>query len=129
MLDNPWQVDSIDAFLCFKCPECLFNSKEEEIFQDHAVENHQSSLVLFGKTPLKKELDESFVILEEEPNISDYLKDEDDRKDYSQFVSTSEIKKVPKGVDTIENHNFKKEVLKRLTCVWIAMKLSQKGAN
>ena len=36
MTENPWRVDSIEEFACFKCPECVFYSKEEPIFRDHA---------------------------------------------------------------------------------------------
>ena len=46
--DNPWQVDSVKVFSFLKCPECTFDSKEEEIFEDHAVENHPLSYVLFA---------------------------------------------------------------------------------
>ena len=49
-MDNPWKVDSIKAFSCLKCPECLFNTKEEDLFQDHAVKNHPSSSLLFDKS-------------------------------------------------------------------------------
>ena len=48
-MNNPWKVDSIQAFSCLKCPECLFNTKEEDLFQDHAVKNHPSSSLLFDK--------------------------------------------------------------------------------
>ena len=37
---NPWQVKSIQEFSFLKCPECAFDSKEEDTFQDHAIENH-----------------------------------------------------------------------------------------
>ena len=47
---NPWQVDSVQAFVCLKCPECTFDAKKGEIFRDHALENHPLSFVLFGKT-------------------------------------------------------------------------------
>ena len=59
MTENPWDVDSIQAFSFLKCPECIFDTKEEEIFQEHAVENHPLSFVLFGKADLKEE-DEDF---------------------------------------------------------------------
>ena len=48
--DNPWHVDSIQTFWFLKCPECNFYSKKEEIFQDHAIENHPKSWELFSKT-------------------------------------------------------------------------------
>ena len=50
MENNPWQVESIQEFSFLKCPECIFDSKEEDIFQEHAVKNHPLSFVLFGKT-------------------------------------------------------------------------------
>ena len=46
---NPWEVDSIHAFSCFKCPECAFFGQEEYSFQNHALEYHPLSFVLFGK--------------------------------------------------------------------------------
>ena len=50
MSENPWQVDNIQAFWFLKCPECPFDSKEEKIFQTHAILNHPLSYVLFPKT-------------------------------------------------------------------------------
>ena len=49
-MENPWQVDSVEAFTYLKCPECIFDAKEEKMFQNHAVENHPLSKVLFGKS-------------------------------------------------------------------------------
>ena len=53
MNDNPWQVDSIQEFSYFvsyyKCPECSFDVREQQVFQEHAIENHPLSYVLFGK--------------------------------------------------------------------------------
>ena len=49
MFDNPWLVESIHDFSFFKCPECVFDTKEEEIFEDHATENHPLSFGLFGE--------------------------------------------------------------------------------
>ena len=54
MVNNPWQVDSIQAFTFLKCPECNYDTKQENDFKDHAVDNHPLSSVLFSKT-LKKE--------------------------------------------------------------------------
>ena len=48
MMDiNPWQVESIQAFYFLKCPECAFDTKEENYFHEHALENHPLSLVIF----------------------------------------------------------------------------------
>ena len=51
-MKNPWQVDSIEAFVCLKCPECYFTSKQDDLFQDHAVQSHPLSQVLFGMIEL-----------------------------------------------------------------------------
>ena len=60
---NPWQVDSLQDFLFLKCPECTFDTQEEENFENHASENHPLSFVFFGKTFMKEEnvnLEESY---------------------------------------------------------------------
>ena len=47
MSNNPWLVDSAQAFLFLNCPECTFKSKEEKTFEHHAIKNHPLSCVLF----------------------------------------------------------------------------------
>ena len=49
MSNNPWEVESLQAFLFLKCPECTFDTQEEDFFQSHAVGNHPLSVVLFGQ--------------------------------------------------------------------------------
>ena len=49
MAGNPWLVDSLQTFWQLKCPECTFDSKEEDIFKYHAVTKHPLSLSLFAK--------------------------------------------------------------------------------
>ena len=61
---NPWQVESIQDFSFLKCPECTFDTKEEDTFQDHATENHPLSFALFKKT-LKDECFEHLYTIEE----------------------------------------------------------------
>ena len=65
MNSNPWHVDSIQEFSCLKCPECMFFTKEEFDFKDHAMENHPQSFELFGKY----ENEEEMTITEEGPVI------------------------------------------------------------
>ena len=48
--DNPWQVESMEAFYCLKCPECMYFTTDDNQFYNHAVENHPLSFVLFGKS-------------------------------------------------------------------------------
>ena len=49
MAGNPWHVESILAFYYLKCPECEFDSREENNFVHHAKEYHPQSNVLFGE--------------------------------------------------------------------------------
>ena len=48
---------STKAFLYLKCPECAFDTQEEINFEYHALENHPSSFVLFGKTLKEEKID------------------------------------------------------------------------
>ena len=50
MSTNPWQVDSIQEFTFLNCPECVFYTKQEKYFEDHAIEKHPLSSVLFRKS-------------------------------------------------------------------------------
>ena len=47
MDDNPWKVDSIQAFYLIKCPECTFDTKKETLFQEHAFDQ-----IELTKTPI-----------------------------------------------------------------------------
>ena len=55
--NNPWLVESIEAFSFLKCPECKFDTKIENFFQVHATENHPLSFVFFGKTLNENDFD------------------------------------------------------------------------
>ena len=44
---NPWEVQSIYDFNFFCCPECIFQSKEEILFQEHALQTHEQSKTFF----------------------------------------------------------------------------------
>ena len=57
MESNPWQVNSIDAFNCLKCPECMFFSQAEIDFKDHAMKNHPLSNAFFDKFELNSLLE------------------------------------------------------------------------
>jgi len=54
MVNNPWEVESLQAFQFLKCPECTFDTKEENFFQMHAVNHHPLSIVFFDETCKKK---------------------------------------------------------------------------
>merc|ERR1719203_641976 len=55
---NPWQVNTIQEFSYYKCPECTFEIQEEQFFQAHAVENHPLSYVFFGKNNEEEEFND-----------------------------------------------------------------------
>ena len=57
MTQNPWNVDSIEAFTFLKCPECNFDSKEFDNFRDHGIENHPMSFIFFQKQLKEEPLD------------------------------------------------------------------------
>ena len=79
MSENPWNVESVQDFWYLKCPECFFDTQEEDIFQLHAVENHPLSHWLFGVT--KKELKEPKI--KEEPTEEN--EEYDDNRDYNDY--------------------------------------------
>ena len=85
---NPWLVDSIEAFYCIKCPECDFDTKEEIVFQDHAVENHPLSFVLFGKS-------EENIVDSSAQDYTDFYETENEDLDYNA-VEDQQSKKVIK---------------------------------
>ena len=90
MDDNPWYVDSIQDFLFFKCPECIFDAKEEDIFHDHAIENHPMSFVLFGKTPKEENFGEYSEYLPLDININTPENDYE-QTDIKEDLSTGKI--------------------------------------
>ena len=69
MESNPWNVDNIVAFYCLKCPECPFYTKEETSFQNHALDDHPLSQILFGKC--KAHCDIPDLPINEEENSSE----------------------------------------------------------
>merc|ERR1712051_182234 len=62
MGENPWQVHSIQAFSYLKCPECTFDTKKEDTFQNHATQNHPLSYVLFTKTIKKEDFEDPLTL-------------------------------------------------------------------
>ena len=42
MAQNPWAVQSIQDFYFLKCPECDFDTKEENLFENHAKDHKES---------------------------------------------------------------------------------------
>lgn len=48
MTFNPWNVDSLEAFTFFCCPECDYKSRTSRSFEGHALKNHPMSYTYFG---------------------------------------------------------------------------------
>ena len=38
---NPWDVDNLDVFCAYHCPECPYQDQNKNEFQNHAVSNHE----------------------------------------------------------------------------------------
>ena len=57
--DNPWQVESLDAFYYLKCPECSFDTMDPDFFEIHATDNHPLSFTFFGQNYKEAEFDEN----------------------------------------------------------------------
>ena len=90
-MDNPWQVDSIQAFLYLKCPECVFDTKEEKNFINHALDNHSLAFVLFGKNEVDPDALIDTVQAFDKKDTENYLQEEND----SNFVEVNHIKEEP----------------------------------
>jgi hypothetical protein len=80
MTSNPWQVESIQEFSCLKCPECGFDTKEENLFENHATENHPLSFVFFVKKLNEEEFNKNVVKEEPISDSSDMEENGDDEK-------------------------------------------------
>ena len=93
MTDNPWQVESIQAFYWLKCPECPLATKEENHFEIHASKNHPLSYVYF-KQKHKNELETCSATIKEEPvfdkNLAENLEVENSslNSEYQDFSLT-----------------------------------------
>ena len=53
-VENPWLVDSIQAFSFLNCPECSFRAKDKNFFQGHALQNHPLSFQFFCSSSKKQ---------------------------------------------------------------------------
>ena len=79
---NPWQVECVEVFSHFICPECPFLSKEKGFFQDHAEKKHPLSCALFGRKDYE---------VEDDTNIADFDIYEKDNTSVSVAKGTKTI--------------------------------------
>ena len=73
---NPWLVESIDAFYYLKCPECSFDTADQDFFEIHATENHPLSFIFFGQISKEAEFDGNDFVKNESLNEAMTIKDE-----------------------------------------------------
>ena len=85
---NPWQVESIQDFSFLKCPECTFDTKDEDTFQDHATESHPLSFVLFKKTSKDEYFEDLYTI---EEHILDIAEAPDNETKPENFLLSTMI--------------------------------------
>ena len=38
---NPWDVDNLDIFCAYNCPECPYRHENKSEFQEHAISTHE----------------------------------------------------------------------------------------
>ena len=107
MMENPWQVDSIESFTYLKCPECVFDTKEKTCFQNHAIENHPLSHVLFGKKG------NNLTILNFDPNgfNSEYTEKSEKLRTSTNLHETSMLKEQILKIKNIETKNSLGEII------------------
>ena len=55
-MENPWSLlSSLQELTFIRCPECIFQAKEEEEFKNHALNCHPNSVTFFDKIESKNE--------------------------------------------------------------------------
>ena len=93
-------MKSIQDFSFLKCPECIFDTKTEDTFRNHATENHPLSLVLFQE-PLKDDLiivkNEVFDLIKSEEGSYDPLIIEGHEDDISEDQKPDPTEKFKDG--------------------------------
>ena len=85
---NPWRVESIQEFVCFKCPECDYFNTEEIYFEDHAISNHPLSSVLFDRK--HKHKTETICSNEEIVDNVEHVIVSDIKKEPSEIINDAE---------------------------------------
>ena len=98
---NPWAVESIEAFSYYCCPECDLKTKNEDYFKKHAIECHNKSKVFFimlkpgnttNKDPLEVETEFEFQE-ENEKGTEKFGESENSVNEESLSESEGEVKK------------------------------------
>ena len=107
---SPWDVISLEVFLHYKCPICVYTCKEEMMFIDHAYEYHEESVVYLCKLTTMNQLDRDDLFDGEEHN--DFVEHDDFRWDADSDSCLDnnqpvvECKVEVKEVNDAEDKNF-----------------------
>ena len=64
-MENPWQVENLQEFLYYCCPQCDLKVKDCQDFVQHALIEHQKAREIL----LKDDSKENFIVLREESTI------------------------------------------------------------
>ena len=70
---NPWNVNQLEEFLYFCCPECNDKNQSKELFLEHALVHHPHSINCLKKFHIKEELLNCEVKLEVENNEENFI--------------------------------------------------------
>ena len=100
---NPWQVESLEEFLYFCCPECSNKSQNRELFVHHALLHHpKSQIFLENLEEIFSDEDTNFEIEDSKFEIENTNLEIEDSKieieDSKQEIEESKIE--------IENSDF-----------------------
>ena len=109
MLENPWDVEYLEEYLVYSCPECRNLSQNEDEFLEHALENHPHSrqslmrfLVKEEKKPLEfNELKEKLNKLFDNSN----LEKQEVKNDSSEVQTNDVVQRVMFGSNAEPTHD------------------------
>ena len=116
---NPWNVENLEEFLYYWCPECDDKHQSRELFLKHALEEHQKSQVCLLKFQVKQELSEEMVYSSGDPsmitdcNSIDHNDHYDDNDHYDHKYPNSYVKYEPEidlnKLKDVENNEEKQK--------------------
>ena len=69
-LDCPWNIESLEDFLYYCCPECNERNQSRNSFLQHALHQHPSSNNYLVRFVVKAEFDDSKIYIENELNFN-----------------------------------------------------------
>ena len=83
MEDNPWNVENLEEFLYFCCPECDLKDQSKTEFLQHALEQH----------PKAKDCVQQFneFIIKDEPSFEEDFEEEDNENCDSEIFEDSNM--------------------------------------